>query len=72
MGMAGLWETLALAGRGARAQLHDRHHDAERIVRGSYNRMPVVLKTQAWPAWLARTAGDGAATQGAAGALLFQ
>jgi SOS response associated peptidase (SRAP) len=34
MGVA-VMGNLALAGRGARAQLYNRHHDAERIVRGT-------------------------------------
>jgi hypothetical protein len=35
MALASLCENWRLAGGRARAQLHDRHHDAERIARGT-------------------------------------
>ena len=42
------------------AQLRDRHHRAERIVRSLHNRMPVVLTPEAWPEWLGEEPADEA------------
>ena len=38
---------LALVGRGTHPQLHHHHHPAK-----LHNRMPAVLKPDAWPLWL--------------------
>jgi len=43
---------LAFAGRRMGAQLRDHHHRTERAVAALHNRMPVVLKPEAWPVWL--------------------
>jgi putative SOS response-associated peptidase YedK len=56
-----IMENLALPQLGrARAQLRDRHHRAERILRALHNRMPVVLAPEAWPAWLGEEPADAA------------
>ena len=52
---------LAFAGRRVGSLVRNHHDRAERIVRELHNRMPVVLKSDVWPAWLGEqpaTVGD--------------
>jgi len=51
---------LALARGRKEPQLHDRHHDANELCAKLHNRMPVVLKPEAWPMWLGKEPADPA------------
>jgi len=50
---------LALAGGRTRAQLRHRHHrEPNALCAKLHNRMPVVLKPEAWPEWLDEEPAD--------------
>ena len=51
---------LALTGMRADPQLHDRTTKPNELCAKLHNRMPVVLKPEAWPAWLGEEPADPA------------
>ena len=72
MAMAGLWETWRSPAGRADPQLHDRHHDAERIVRRAAQPDARGAEARSVAGLARRGAGRCGASEGAAGPLPFR